>query len=503
MTFHSPPNLLRSLRRWALLPLAALALAMTPAFSQQIDADALLKQAEQLKAQATELKEQQERVKAQNPTTLDVAVELNSLNKPLNPNRLERPAIQTNVDLVWTLVAGILVFWMQAGFAMLEIGFTRAKNSINCAMKGLLDFCSATVCYLLFGFTLMFGDSKGGGFIGGHSMWLSDYPAASPLWTFWFFQVCFASAACTIASGAMAERTKFLGYMLYTAFFSGLVYPIFGHWAWGSLSAGYELGFGGGMGWLEQLSFRDFAGSTIVHAMGGACALAGIIVVGPRQGRFLEDGTVVTMPGHSIPMAFLGAFILWMGWFGFNAGSTLSAGPEIGRIAVNTCVAGASGGFFGLILIWVLRGVPDAASSINGLLAGAVSITASCNLVTPLSALVIGAIGGIICSAATVLLERLRLDDVVGAVPVHLFCGVWGTICVALFDEKGFKLEMLAVQTFGSLLIAGCAFGVAFIVFHVIDATIGLRATEDEQEMGLDFAEHATNAYPDFKTSER
>jgi ammonium transporter, Amt family len=413
----------------------------------------------------------------------------------------QRPQLQKNIDHVWMLLAGILVFWMQAGFAMLEIGFTRAKNSINCAMKGILDFCSASICYLLFGFTLMFGSSSTGGFVGSFS--LSSFAADSNIWSFWFFQACFASAACTIASGAMAERTKFLGYMIYTAFFSGLVYPIFGHWVWGSFAANYEPGFGGGQGWLQALGFRDFAGSCVVHAMGGACALAGIVVVGPRLGRFAEDGSVVTMPGHNIPMAFLGAFILWMGWFGFNAGSTMTAGSEIGRIAVNTCIAGSAGGFFGLILIWVLRGVPDAASTINGLLAGAVSVTASCNIVTPFSAIIIGAIGGLLCSIATVLMERWRLDDVVGAVPVHLFCGVWGTIAVGIFDEKGFSLNALGMQIFGVLVIAGSAFVAALVVFKIIDASVGLRATDDEQEMGLDFAEHATNAYPDFKTNER
>jgi ammonium transporter, Amt family len=491
---------------WGCL-LAALAMFACASLAPAQDAKAELKAMQDLIAEKMAKIEQDEKQAASGQAPANVVTIQQELQRYQEPNKisvkLERPAVQRNIDHVWTLMAGILVFWMQAGFAMLEIGFTRAKNSINCAMKGLLDFCSATVCYLLFGFTLMFGPSSGGGFVGSHSMWLSQFSASSPLWSFWFFQVCFASAACTIASGAMAERTKFLGYMLYTAFFSGLVYPIFGHWVWGSQSTGFEAGFGGGKGWLEALGFHDFAGSTVVHAMGGACALAGIIVVGPRHGRFAEDGSVVTMPGHSIPFAFLGAFILWMGWFGFNAGSTLTGGPEIGRIAVNTCVAGSAGGFFGLILLWLLRGVPDAASSINGLLAGAVSVTAACDVVSPFSAMAIGAIGGLVCSMATVLIERWKLDDVVGAVPVHLACGVWGTIAVALFHEGGFSLNALGIQTFGTLIISGAAFIAALVVFNIIDATVGLRATEEEQEMGLDFAEHATNAYPDFKTAER
>lgn len=446
-------------------------------------------------------------VQAQDPNFVsnkisEVEGKLKVYDNPLGGSKEERPAMQKHSDYVWTLICGVMVFFMQAGFAMLEMGSARAKNAINCAMKGLLDFSSSSIAYLLFGFTLMFGPSAGG-FIGGHSFWLSNFPASSPLWTFWFFQVVFCGASCTIASGAMAERTKFMGYMAYTAFFSGLVYPVFGHWAWGSASSGYEADFGGGRGWLEALGFHDFAGSTIVHGIGGAAALAGIMVVGPRVGRFAEDGTPRTMPGHNIPLAFLGTFILFMAWFCFNAGSTLTAGPEIGRIAVNTCIAGSSGGFFGLILIWMLRGAPDAASTMNGLLAGCVAITAPCDCVTPFSALLIGMIGGALCSIFTVLLERWKLDDVVGAVPVHLICGLWGTIAVGVFHEAGFKASRLGIQVFGSSIIIAGAFIIAYVVFRVIDVTIGLRASDEAQEMGLDFSEHATNAYPDFKTAER
>ncbi len=437
-----------------------------------------------------------------NNKVVEIETKLTQMANPASGPDMKRPQMQRHIDYVWVLLSGVLVFWMQAGFALVEIGATRSKNAINCAMKGLLDFCSSTVFYLLFGFAIMFGASEGG-FMGQSSFWISNFSATSPLWTFWFFQVCFTSAACTIASGAMAERTKFLGYMCYTCLFSALVYPIFGHWAWGHLSGGYEPGFGGGEGWLRALGFHDFAGSTVVHAMGGACALAGIMVVGPRVGRFNEDGTANTIPGHTAPLAFLGAFILWMGWFGFNAGSTLSAGPEIGRIAVNTVLAGSSGGFFGLLLIWKLRGVPDAASTINGLLAGAVGITAGCDTVTPLSALIIGAIAGALCSLVTIFVERLKLDDVVGAVPVHLACGIWGTIAVALFDEHGFSLEFLGIQIFGTAIISAGAFVTAYFVFRVIDVTVGLRASDDDQEMGLDFSEHATNAYADFKTADR
>lgn len=485
--------------------------AAVPVAQSQDNLESELKQL-QLKQQQ-ELVELQRKIDAQkvvqpsDPDYLkkkvaELEARLDASEKPLAGSKIDRPQMQKNIDYVWTLMAGILVFFMQAGFAMLEMGSARAKNSINCAMKGLLDFSSASICYLLFGFTLMFGPSAGG-FIGGHSFWLSNFPASSPLWTFWFFQVVFCGAACTIASGAMAERTKFMGYMAYTTFFAALVYPVFGHWVWGSASTGFEADFGGGVGWLEALGFRDFAGSTVVHGIGGACALAGIMIVGPRVGRFDADGTPRTMPGHNIPLVFLGTFILFMSWFCFNAGSTLTGGAEIGRIAVNTCIAGASGGFFGLLLIWALRGVPDAASTMNGLLAGCVSITASCDCVTPISALVIGIIGGMLCSASTIFIERVKLDDVVGAVPVHLVCGLWGTIAVGLFHEAGFKFSRLGIQIFGSSIIIGGAFIVAYITFRIIDVTIGLRASDAEQEVGLDFAEHASNAYPDFKTSER
>ncbi|MFZ4765051.1 MAG: ammonium transporter [Roseimicrobium sp.] len=505
-------RLMPQLRATLLLTSCVLFLAGSTVATQAQDAlESELKQLQQRQQQ--ELLDMQRKIEAQktvlpsDPNFLrkkvtELEAKLKATETPLAGSKMDRPAVQKHVDYVWILISGVMVFFMQAGFAMLEMGSSRAKNSINCAMKGLLDFSSSSISYLLFGFTLMFGPSSGG-FIGSHSFWLSDFPASSPLWVFWFFQVVFCGAACTIASGAMAERTKFMGYMAYTAFFSGLVYPVFGHWAWGSASTGYEANFGGGTGWLEALGFVDFAGSTVVHGIGGACALAGIMVVGPRVGRFDADGTPRVMPGHNVPLAFLGTFILFMAWFCFNAGSTLTGGPEIGRIAVNTCIAGSSGGFFGLILIWLLRGAPDAASTMNGLLAGCVAITAPCACVTPFSALLIGIIAGVLCSLATIFMERVKLDDVVGAVPVHLVCGLWGTMAVGIFHESGFNFSRLGIQAFGSAIIIGGAFVIAYVVFRVIDVTIGLRATDMEQEVGLDFAEHASNAYPDFKTAER
>ena len=506
-----PPAFVRTIRCGLCLAIS-LIVVMTP-LTQAQDSAKLESELKALQVkQQQELMEMQKKIATQKAKpgdpqylqkkVVELEAKLKTYEEPIAEVKHERPAMQKNIDHVWTLVAGIMVFFMQAGFVLLEMGAVRAKNAINCAMKGMLDFCSASICYLLFGFTLMYGPSAGG-FIGGHSFWLSDFASDSPLWTFWFFQVVFAGAACTIASGAMAERTKFVGYMVYTALFAGLVYPIFGHWAWGSLSAGFEPNFGGGSGWLEALGFHDFAGSTIVHGIGGASALAGIMVVGPRLGRYADDGTPRSMPGHNVPLMFLGTFVLFMAWFAFNAGSTLTGEAEIGRIAVNTCVAGSAGGFFGMLLIWGLRGVPDAASTMNGLLAGCVAVTAGSDVVSPFSAMFIGAIGGSLCSVVTVLMDRWKLDDPVGAVPVHLACGLFGTIAVALFHEDGFKLARLGIQTFGSVIIIAGSFIVAYFVFRVIDVTVGLRATDEEQEMGLDFSEHATNAYPDFKTAER
>lgn len=496
-----------------LVPVLALFLSLAvfclPVLAQQ-DLEAELQRLQARQQQELQLlREKIESRKAVpvDPATLGAKVraletKIASYEAPLEGGLATRPAMQRNTDYVWVITAGVMVFFMQAGFCLLEMGLVRAKNCVNVAMKCLLQFCSTSLCYLLVGFTLMFGPSARG-WIGTQSFWLSDFSANSPLWSFWLFQVVFCGAACTIASGAMAERTKFLGYLIYAALFAALVYPIMGHWAWGSLSAGYEASFGGGKGWLEALGFHDFAGSTVVHGMGGAAALAGILVVGPRLGRFEADGTPRLIAGHSIPLAVLGTFILWMAWFGFNAGSTLAGGAAIGRIAVNTCIAASASGIMGLIFLWMLRGLPDAASTMNGILAGAVAITAGCDVVTPFSAILIGMVSGMLCTLATILMEKMRLDDAVGAVPVHLVCGFWGTLAAGLFHEAGFSFSRVGVQALGSLLIIVGAFATAFISFKVIDATFGLRASDEDQETGLDFSEHATNAYPDFKTTER
>ncbi len=414
--------------------------------------------------------------------------------------------LQKNLDHVWIMTAAILVFFMQVGFGMLEMGLVRSKNCINVAMKNVLDFCAVVISFLLFGFTFMFGASDTG-VIGADNFQIWNFSGDSAIWSFWFFQVVFAATACTIASGAMAERTKFGGYLIYTIILSGLIYPIFGHWVWGSGATGLEPGFGGSEGWLESLGFLDFAGSTVVHGIGGASALAGIIVLGPRVGRFLKDGTPRYIPGHSLPLATFGTMILWVGWFGFNAGSSVEGSAELGRICVNTAVAGGAGAFIAMLLFWFLRGTPNILVVLNGILGGLVGITAGCNVVNPISALAIGAIAGLISTAGAILLERMKLDDVVGAVPVHLFNGIWGTIAVGIFMESSFldgrnRLNAIGLQTFGSVAVCGGAFVVAFVLFKVIDTLVGLRANDEDQEDGLDFAEHSANAYPDFKTTD-
>jgi Amt family ammonium transporter len=319
--------------------------------------------------------------------------------------KAEIEAVQLNLNLVWMVITGALVFVMQAGFAMVELGFARAKNSINIIMKNFLDFCISAIVFMFLGFGLMFGTSAGG-WIGTDSFWLSDHAADDKLWAFWFFQVVFAGTACTIVSGAMAERTKFVGYLIYAGLLAAIVYPLGGHWAWGSFGGGF--GVGGTKGWLENMGFVDFAGSTVVHGCGGACALAGILVVGARHGRFAKDGTPRLIAGHNIPLAAFGVFILWFGWFGFNAGSTLLGNGTIGRIAVNTTIAPAAAALSAMISMWFVQGRPDVGITLNGSLGGAVGVTACCANISPASAFIVGLIAGIITTVATIALERLQ-----------------------------------------------------------------------------------------------
>ncbi|MCB9248651.1 MAG: ammonium transporter [Ignavibacteriales bacterium] len=401
--------------------------------------------------------------------------------------------VQTNANYVWTLVAAFLVFFMQAGFAMVETGLTRAKNAVNIMMKNLMDFALGSLAYWILGFGLMFGATSTGWF-GTNGFLFSDFAKDGDTWlyAFWMFQVVFAATAATIVSGAMAERTKFVAYLAYSVVISAFIYPIFGSWAWGSL---YH-----GSGWLEGLGFIDFAGSTVVHSVGGWAALAGAIVLGPRIGKFGKDGKPRAIPGHNLPLAALGTFILWFGWFGFNPGSTTVANTDIALIAVTTNLSAAAGATAAMFTAWFAIGKPDGSMALNGALAGLVAITAGCANVSPLSAVIIGLIAGVLVVYSVLFIERvLKIDDPVGAVSVHAVNGAFGTIAAGIFDVNGFSLEVVGVQVLGVVAAFLWVFPLAFILFKVIQKTIGLRVTPEEEMEGLDIGEHGMEAYPDFE----
>jgi Amt family ammonium transporter len=409
-------------------------------------------------------------------------------------NKVAIDLVQSHADYVWTLVAAALVFFMQAGFAMVEAGFTRAKNAINIMMKNLMDFSMGSLAYWAIGFGLMFGASKAGLF-GTSGFFLSDFKIGADPWVlaFWMFQVVFAATAATIVSGAMAERTKFSGYLLYSIFISAIIYPIFGSWAWGGL-------FKGG-GWLEKLGFIDFAGSTVVHSVGGWAALAGAIVLGPRLGKYWKDGSVRPILGHNLPLAALGVFILWLGWFGFNPGSTTAANKDIAMIFVNTNLAAAAGAVLAMFTSWIKFGKPEVSMSLNGALAGLVAITSPCATVSPLSAVIIGALAGIIVVFSVLFFDRIRVDDPVGAISVHGVNGAWGTFAAGIFNMGGTSAKIIGVQLLGIVVCFIWTFGTAYLMFKLIDKAIGLRVSPEEEAEGLDFGEHGGTAYPDFEVS--
>ena len=409
--------------------------------------------------------------------------------------------VQKNADILWTVIAASLVFFMQAGFAMVETGFTRAKNAGNIMMKNLMDFCIGGVAFWAIGFGLMFGMSNG--FTGFSDFFVNfDNSAIGGQWgfTFWLFQVVFAATAATIVSGAMAERTKFSGYLIYSFFISLLIYPVFGHWAWGNLFHS-ENATGA---WLANRGFIDFAGSTVVHSVGGWAALAGAIVLGPRLGKFGKDGKARPIPGHSLTLAALGVFILFLGWFGFNAGSTTAANGSISRIAVNTMLAGCAGALGALFTSWIKSKTADIGMTLNGVLAGLVAITSPCATVTTAGAVLIGLTAGIIVVFAVLFFDRIKVDDPVGAISVHGVCGAWGTLSAALFHENlfmGLSYNLgaqLLTQAIGVLTAFVWSFGTCFVLFKVIAMTIGLRVSAEEELEGLDLSEHGANCYPDF-----
>ncbi|MFQ5598218.1 MAG: ammonium transporter [Nitrospiria bacterium] len=402
--------------------------------------------------------------------------------------------VQKNADFVWTLIAAFLVFFMQAGFAAVEAGFTRAKNAVNILMKNLFDFSFGSLAFWAIGFGLMFGASAGG-FIGTSSFFLSDFAVEKDPWVFafWLFQCVFAATAATIVSGAMAERTKFTSYLITSAVVCAVIYPIFGSWAWGSL---YK-----GSGWLEGLGFIDFAGSTVVHSVGGWIGLAGAVALGPRIGKYAKDGKARAIPGHNLPLATIGVFILWFGWFGFNPGSTTAAITDIAMIAANTNLAAAAGAVAAMAVSWKLYGKPDLGMSLNGALAGLVAITAPCANVSPASAVIIGLIGGALVVFSVLFFDKIKIDDPVGAISVHGVCGAWGTLAAGLFDMAGFSFKQVGVQLVGIGAAFIWAFGLGMVLFLTLKATVGLRVSEEEEMEGLDLLEHGNSAYPDFGVS--
>jgi len=413
----------------------------------------------------------------------------------LEGNAAAVTGVQTNLNYVWTLIAAALVFFMQAGFAMVESGFTRAKSACNIMMKNLLDFSMGSLAFWAVGFGIMFGSTTTGWF-GTSDFFLSGWtgPDGDPwVLAFWMFQCVFAASAATIVSGAVAEWTRFTGYLLYSAVVCAFIYPVFGSWAWGSLL--------NGNGWLEGKGFIDFAGSTVVHSIGGWCALAGAIVLGPRKGKYGPEGEVRAIPGHNIPMAAIGVFILWLGWFGFNPGSTTTGDTSIAMIFVNTNLSAAAGVVAAMLISWIMFKKPDIGMSLNGALAGLVGITAGCANVSPTSSVIIGLISGVLVVLSVVTIDRMHIDDPVGAVSVHGVCGAWGTLAAGLFNMEGVTAAIMTTQVIGIVAAFVWAFGTAFILFKVISMTIGLRISEEDELLGVDIVEHGAHAYNDFQTT--
>ena len=410
--------------------------------------------------------------------------------------------VQKVLDNVWILVAAVLVIFMQAGFALVEAGLTRGKNVANIFMKNLMDFCVGAILFFAVGYAIAFGgDFTGlGRFIGGDGWFLAGDGVFTygnlDKFTFFTFQVAFAATAATIVSGAMAERTKFKSYVIYSAVISAVIYPIVVRWQWGG-------------GWLFQLDtpFHDFAGSTLVHMTGGVAAAVGAKFLGPRLGKYGPDGRPRAIPGHNIPFAILGCFILLVGWYGFNPGSWLGADPVIGKIALNTTLGAAAGAVLAMLVTWFKDGKPDVAMTGNGLLAGLVGVTAGAWVINGLGAIVIGAAAGTIVVFAVSFFDRIRIDDPVGAVSVHGVCGAFGTIAVGLFSsieaegvvKKGLfyggGADQLVSQIIGVVAVAAFVLVTTTILFATIKATVGLRVDEQEEREGLDIHEHGVPGY--------
>jgi len=411
-------------------------------------------------------------------------------------------AVQFNLNVVWTLIAGILVFVMQTGFALVEAGLTRAKNTSNIMMKNVMDFVIGSVCFWIIGAAFMFGATKGG-FIGTDGFFMDIFKAGDDWnWTYMFFQTMFCATAATIVSGAMAERTQFRSYLIYSAVISLFIYPIAGKWAWGG-------------GWLADLNFHDFAGSTVVHSVGGWLALTGAIALGPRLGKYGPDGKPRAIPGHNIAFAAVGVLVLWIGWFGFNPGSTVAGNGDIGRVALITNFGAVAGTLTAMFTAWAILKKPDASMTLNGALAGLVAITAPCDIVTPVGALIIGAVSGVLVVLSVLAIDRLKVDDPVGAISVHLVNGVWGTLACGLFGAEatlkiagaeantglfyGGGFHSTAIQLLGIAAYGAWAFILGMITFITLKKTVGLRVSAEEELKGLDITEHGNDAYAGFQ----
>jgi Amt family ammonium transporter len=422
------------------------------------------------------------------------------------------------VDTMWTLVAGMLVFFMNLGFAMVESGLCRAKNCVNILAKNFIVFGVSSIAFLVIGWGLMFGDgnpffgTSGLAFLHGadnspatgeaySGVYTSIAWTGIPLWAKFFFQLVFAGTAATIVSGAVAERVKFMSFVVFSFVIVGLMYPVSGHWIWGG-------------GWLAGMGFWDFAGSTVVHSVGGWAALAGVIALGPRLGKFSKDGKVNPIPGHNMSSATIGVFVLWLGWFGFNPGSTMAADPlAIGHIAVTTNTAAAAASLSALLTAALLLGKPDLSMILNGCLAGLVAITAPCPWVSVESSLIIGLVAGVLVVFAVLFFDRMKLDDPVGALSVHLVNGVFGTLAVGLFADSsvapvagpanglffGGGFTQLWAQFVGVVTVGAYTFGVGMAAWLAIKAIMGIRVSPEEELEGLDYGEHGNSAYPDFQ----
>ncbi len=412
----------------------------------------------------------------------------------LNSLATQAAEMARSIDTVWVLITAALVFFMQAGFAFVEAGFTRSKNTVNILYKNLMDFAVGAIIFWALGFGLMFGTDISG-FIGTPDLFFKGgWSGAIPGEAFLIFQTVFAATAATIVSGAMAERTEFKTYLIYSLIISAVIYPTSGHWIWGG-------------GWLSQMAtpFHDFAGSTVVHMLGGVIALTGALALGPRLGKY-NGKKVNAIPGHNIPYGTLGVFILWLGWFGFNPGSQLAASgtanaDAISHIFVTTNLAGAAGALAGLAISWMRWGKPSLSFALNGALAGLVAITAGCDAVSDSGAIAIGIIAGVVLVYSVTFIDNvLRIDDPVGAVSVHGVCGGLGTILVGVFSESGGILygkgaSLLLTQVIGVAAVAVFAFVSGFILFKILKSTVGLRVPKRIEEEGLDIYEHGESAY--------